>query len=124
MKKLSLSDRKFLAACKISTAVERFTDAAFLRACGVAVEPTFDAERMELAKRIAKHPAPLQLDGTCQALLSLGLPLTAENWMRLQFAGDPPAVGEVDGEVLAECPRWVRAFYDPDYDPEDEEEDI
>ena len=161
--KLSLFDRKFLAACKISTAIEPFTDATFLHACGIDTTLTpeefldankhrdisncrgcgvrtfeqhsaecqhraldgsradFEAQRMALANRIAQHSAPDELDGTCRLLLAAGIPVTAENWMNLQFAGRPPAVGEVDGEILAELPDFVRKVYDPDYEPDDDE---
>ena len=109
MKKLSLFDRKFLAACKISTAVDSFDDAKFLSACGIRTDPE-------------PAPAPDEIDETCEHLLAEGIPVTAENWMRLNFAGNPPAIGEVDGEILAELPRWVRAVYDPDFEPDEEED--
>lgn len=197
--KLSLFDRKFLATCKISTAVEPFTDAAFLHACGIDTKLTpeefqyankhrdfsncrgcgvrtydqhghdcphraldgsweaYEAMRLNVARKyaehIAKHFAPGELDGeieddsinnapsagecgepshttlegipvdgTVRQLQEAGIPVTAENWMRLQFAGRPPTVGEVDGEVLAELPRWVRKVYDPDFEEEEEED--
>jgi hypothetical protein len=108
MKKLSISDRKFLAACKISMTVEPFDDAKFLAACGVRVdEPSFAEQRLELARRIARHQAPIQLDGTCRLLLALGLPLTRENYLQLAFAGHPPEE-PLDGEIEAELPEQFR----------------
>jgi hypothetical protein len=64
----------------------------------------------------------IPVDGTVRALQKAGVPVTAEAWMNLQFAGRPPAVGQVDGEVLAMLPRWVRAVYDPNFEPADEED--
>jgi hypothetical protein len=64
----------------------------------------------------------IPVDGTVRQLQEAGVPVTAENWMRLQFAGHPPAVGEVDGEVLVDLPRWMRAVYDPNFEPTDEED--
>jgi len=83
-------------------------DRKFLSACGILADPE-------------PAPAPDEIDGTCDLLLAEGIPVTAENWMNLQFAGRPPAIGDVDGEVLAELPDWVRAVYDPDFEPEEEE---
>jgi hypothetical protein len=36
-------------------------DREFLKAVGVCAEPTFDEARLELAQRIAKHAAPIQV---------------------------------------------------------------
>jgi len=36
-------------------------DLDFLAAVGVSAEPTFEETRLELAKRIAKHQAPVQV---------------------------------------------------------------
>jgi hypothetical protein len=96
-------DVQFLKVIGISTATEPLTDAAFLRAVGIAADPE-------------PGPAPHEWDETCDWLREAGAPVTAESWMNLQFAGNPPAIGEVDGEILAELPRWVRAVYDPDYE--------
>lgn len=123
MNKLSISDRKFLAACKISTTVEPFTDETFLRACGISCEPTHDEIIMGLAQRIAQHTAPgIPEDDTVLWLRRAGVPVTAENWMQLQFMGNPPAIGEIDGEILADLPDFVRKVYDPDFEPDDEED--
>ena len=84
-------------------------DRRFLRALKIAVEPE-------------PKPAPDEIDETCQVLLEMGLPVNAESWMNLQFAGHPPAIGDVDGELLAELPRWIRAVYDPNFEPADEED--
>ncbi len=195
MKKLSLFDRKFLAVCKISAAVEPFSDMAFLHACGIDTRLTpeeflymnkhrdmtpcrgcgastydqhgqdcrhraldgsweaFEAMQKTVARNYAKHiaecgadeaeadaicdapsagwcgePSYTTLDGipvdeTVRMLQEAGVPVTAENWMNLQFAGHPPAVGEVDGEVLAMLPDFVRKVYDPDYEEDDEEDE-
>jgi hypothetical protein len=37
------------------------SDRPFLRSVGIRTEPTLDEDRLELAKRIAKHSAPIQL---------------------------------------------------------------
>jgi len=85
-------------------------DQVFLHACGILADPE-------------PTPAPDEIDETCRWLQQSGVPVTAENWMNLQFAGKPPNIGEVDGEILAELPRFVRAVYDPDFNPADDEED-
>jgi hypothetical protein len=36
-------------------------DRQFLASVGIAAEPTFDESRLELARRIAKHRAPIQM---------------------------------------------------------------
>jgi hypothetical protein len=126
---LSMYDRKFLEHIHVSVpAPIVYTDESFLRSVGVAPlnPPTaHEADISTCAARISKHDPPIHLDSTCQTLqeLELGLPLTAEDWMRLNFAGRPPAVGEVDGEILAELPDFVRKVYDPDYEPDDDEDD-
>ena len=84
-------------------------DLKFLRDCGIA------------APSITKHVPPSQWDDTCRMLVEAGVPVTAQNWMMLQFAGHPPAIGEVDGEILADLPDWVRAVYDPDFEPDEED---
>lgn len=83
-------------------------DRVFLRACGIVVEsPTFAEERMELARRIARHLAPgYRKDGTLETLEELGLPLTRENYLMLGFMGDPPE--ELDGEIEAMLPDGIR----------------
>jgi hypothetical protein len=52
-------------------------DRQFLKAVGVAAEPTFDESRLELAQRIAKHSAPIQVpvppDAARRALVRLAL---------------------------------------------------
>jgi len=80
-------------------------DRRFLQSVGIAIEP-------------APKPAPSEIDGTVRWLRRAGVPVTAENWMNLQFMGNPPAIGEVDGEILVDLPRWVRAVYDPDFEEE------
>jgi hypothetical protein len=80
-------------------------DRKFLKACGIAAEPTFDEQRMELARRIARHTAPpVQLsDGTLKLLEKFGIPATRENYLMLAFAGRPPQE-PLDGEIEAELP--------------------
>jgi hypothetical protein len=85
-------------------------DSDFLRECGIAD-----------AAPSAKHPEPHEIDDTCRWLMAAGVEVTAENWMTLNFAGHPPAIGEVDGEILADLPDWVRAVYDPDFEPDEED---
>ena len=63
-------------------------------------------------------PAPDEIDETCELLLAEGIPVTAENWMNLNFAWNPPTP-PFDGELLSELPRWVRRAYDEDEDEED-----
>ena len=43
------------------------------------------------------------LNGTEKMLQELGLPLTRENYLRLEFLGNPPE--ELDGELEAELPE-------------------
>jgi hypothetical protein len=45
-----------------------------------------------------------QFDGTEKILQELGLPLTRENYLRLEFAGNPPEE-PLDGEIEAELPE-------------------
>jgi len=52
-------------------------DCNFLRAVGISTEPTLDETRLELAHRIAKHTAPMQVpvapDAARLALVRLAL---------------------------------------------------
>jgi hypothetical protein len=129
------TDETFLAACGISRAptpeeilaANRHYDIAPCRTCGVksfeqhakscphgAPLPNgitaHDDDIQVCAERIAKHQAPLQLDGTCRLLLALGLPLTRENYLQLAFAGHPPE--ELDGEIEAELPEQFQTWDD------------
>jgi hypothetical protein len=125
-------DSKFLAGCGISSAptpeeflaANRHYDIAPCRKCGVnsfeqhaagcphgAPLPNHitahDEDIRKCAERIAKHQAPMQLDGTCRLLLAIGLPLTRENYLRLAFAGKPPEE-PLDGEIEAELPKELQ----------------
>jgi hypothetical protein len=111
MKNLSLYDKRFLSSIGVDAKHRRFTDELFLHSCAIAVD-------------LEPVPAPNEIDETCKMLLAAGVPVTSANWMNLQFAGHPPAIGKVEGEVLSMLPRWVRAVYDPGFEPdEDDEED-
>ncbi len=122
MKRFTKSDLSFLKSCGVETKGLRPARECRLE-CQQIFEPTFAEQRMELARRIAKHTPPgIPEDDTVLMLRKFGIPVTAENWMRSQFCGNPPAVGEVDGEILSELPRWVRKVYDPDFEEDDEDE--
>ena len=85
-----------------------------------------DRRFLKSLKVAVDEPKPTQrvsVDETVRLLRSNGIPVTPENWMRLQFAGNPPEIGEVDGEILSELPAWVREEYDLDFDENEEEED-
>jgi hypothetical protein len=74
----------------------------------VFVDSTQDKTIKALAKRIAKHRAPIQVvvtpfDGTSRILAAHGIPITRETYLQLAFAGHPPAE-PFDGELLAELP--------------------
>jgi len=102
--------------------MKRFTksDLQLLRNMGVSTKGMRAAREVRECVQIFEPPLPEPADETVRWLIRCGVPVTAENWMLLQFAGHPPAVGEVDGEILAELPRWVRSVYDPDYEPEED----
>jgi hypothetical protein len=53
------------------------------------------------------------MDETIRLLQATNIPVTAESWMRMQFAGNPPTP-PFDGELLAELPDWVRSAYGDD----------
>jgi hypothetical protein len=137
MKKFSLFDRKFLASYHIGPAdVRVFHDDAFRQSIGVAAEDgygsdtsqrlmdaflrplasppmhdetqvAYDAKIQALADRIAKHEAPIQLDGTQRLMVGLGLdPYDRSEYLRLAFMGSRPA--ELDGEIEAELPDGIR----------------
>jgi hypothetical protein len=59
--------------------VSTFTkdDRHFLASVGISVESTLDADRLALAQRIAKHPAPIQVpippDAARRALVRFAL---------------------------------------------------
>jgi hypothetical protein len=66
-----------------------------------------EAEIQACADRIAKHEAPIQLDGTQRLMVGLGLdPYDRSEYLRLAFMGHPPA--ELDGEVEAELSDGIR----------------
>jgi len=67
-------------------------DRQFLKAMGINADPTHHETRLALA----------QPDGTVRLLEKFGIPVTRENYLRLAFAGNPPA--ELDGEIEAELP--------------------
>jgi hypothetical protein len=73
-----------------------------------------EAEIQACADRIAQHTAPgIPEDDTVRWLRRAGVPVTAENWMQLQFMGNPPQ-RPLDGELLASLPDWVRQEYHPE----------
>lgn len=84
---------------------------------GISAERTHDGIIVALAQRIARHDAPgIPEDGTVMLLRQAGIPVTAENWLTLAFAGHPPTP-PFDGELAAELPDWVRrAFESDDYE--------
>ena len=91
-------------------------DLQLLKSMGISVEHTRDETMLALAQRIARHDAPgIPADGTVMLLRLAGIPVTAENWLRLAFAGDPPTP-PFDGELAAELPDWVRRAFDSDDD--------
>jgi hypothetical protein len=108
------------------------TDREFLKSVGIAAEPTFFEQRLALAKRIAKHAAPVQVkvdpeaarrqllrlaareirdaaqtDGTLRFLVEHRLPLTRRNYLVIAFFGHPPAE-PLGGEIEAELPWFLR----------------
>jgi hypothetical protein len=82
-------------------------DRQFLRSVGIAVEPALDESRLELARRIAKHRAPLQVpippDAVLEFLKQHNLPLNRETYFAVAYLGNPPQ--ELDAEAEAEIPR-------------------
>ncbi len=87
-------------------------DLRLLKSMGISAERTHDETMLALAQRIARHDAPgIPEDGTVRLLRMAGIPVTAENWLRLAFAGDPPTP-PFDGELAAELPDWVRRAFD------------
>jgi hypothetical protein len=62
---------------EIGTVAFSRTDREFLKSVGISSEPTFAESRLELAERIAKHQAPIQLpidpDAARLALVRLAL---------------------------------------------------
>jgi hypothetical protein len=54
-----------------------------------------------------RGPAFDEIDGTCELLMECGLPLTAENWLMLAFAGHPPEP-PYDEELFDVLPDWIR----------------
>lgn len=105
----SANDRAVGGECvtgrKADVAGKKKKARAFLQAS--KSDPGVDADRLALAQRIAKHQAPIQLDGTMRLLMQLGLPLTRENYLRLAFAGNPPEE-PLDGEIEAELPLGLQ----------------
>jgi hypothetical protein len=92
---------KELQDVKLMSPEEKAEARAFLQAS--KIDPGVDADHLALAQRIAKHPAPIQLDGTMRLLEKFGIPVTRENYLRLAFAGNPPQE-PLDGEIEAELP--------------------
>ena len=91
-------------------------DLRLLKSMGISVERTHSETMLELAQRIARHDAPgIPEDGTVMLLRLAGIPVTAENWLRLAFAGDLPTP-PFDGELAAGLPDWVRRAFDSDDD--------
>ena len=91
-------------------------DLRLLKAMGISAESTHDETTLALTQRIARHDAPgIPEDGTVTLLRLAEIPVTAENWLRLAFAGDPPTP-PFDGELAAELPDWVRRTFDSDDD--------
>ena len=91
-------------------------DLRLLKSMGISAKRTHDETMLALAQRIARHDAPgIPQDDTVTLLRLAGIPVTAENWLRLAFAGDPPTP-PFDGELAAELPDWVRRTFDSDDD--------
>jgi hypothetical protein len=125
--KLSLLDRKFLAACKISAEPLRYSDFSFLKACGV--DPTLTPEEYRdanmhrdispcrdcAATTFQQHAKTCRhrvaLGDTVQSMAALGIPITRENYLRLAFAGNPPTP-PFDGELAEALPDWVRRAFE------------
>ncbi|MGA7791397.1 MAG: hypothetical protein WCA19_00070 [Candidatus Acidiferrales bacterium] len=116
--KLSLSARKFLAACRISAERPRHSDEEFLHACGIDTTLTpeefrdankhrdFSDCRGCGARTFEQHTAECRhrtLDGTERLLNQFGIPATRENYLALAFDGKPPQE-PLDGEIEAELP--------------------
>ena len=91
-------------------------DLRLLKSMGISVERRHNETMLELAQRIARHDAPgIPEDGTVMLLRLAGIPVTAENWLTLAFAGDPPTP-PFEGELASELPDWVRRAFDSDED--------
>jgi hypothetical protein len=112
-------------------------DRRFLRAVGIAVdEPTSFEQRMELAKRIARHTAPAQVhvdpqaarlqlirlatrqimaaaqtDGTLRLMTERHISVTRHNYLMLAFMGNPP-LEPLPAEIEAELPWFLREHDD------------
>lgn len=91
MKKLSIFDCKFLAACHISVGRQHWSDELFLHACGVA----------PIRYRTS--------DGTQRLLDQFNIPQTRENYLNLAFAGNPPEE-PLDGEIEEMLPEEFRMW--------------
>ena len=91
-------------------------DMRLLKSMGISAERTHDETMLALAQRIARHGAPgIPEDGTVMLLRLAGIPVTAENWLLLAFAGHPPTP-PFDGELSSELPDWVRRAFGSDDD--------
>ena len=91
-------------------------DLRLLKSMGISAERTHDETMLALAERIARHEAPgIPEDGTVMLLRRAGIPVTAENWLMLAFAGDPPTP-PFDGELAAGLPDWIRRAFESDDD--------
>jgi hypothetical protein len=62
------------------------SDKKFLRSVGISTEPTFAEERLALAKRIAKHQAPLQVKLEPEAAKRQLIRLAVEKLLMAKFA--------------------------------------
>jgi hypothetical protein len=130
VKKLSIFDRKFLASCRVRVeGRRRWSDAIFLRSCGISTALTPEGYQAENTHRDINncrgcgahtfdqhaqncpHRAPdciEKLDGTQQLLVECGLdPYNRMDYLRLAFAGNPPKE-PLDGEIEAELPDGIR----------------
>lgn len=91
-------------------------DLRLLKSMGISAERTQGETFLTQAQRIARHDAPgIPEDSTMVMLRLAGIPITAENWLTLAFAGDPPTP-PFDGELAAELPDWVRRAFESDDD--------
>ena len=74
-------------------------DRKFLRAVGVKPE-RFPQTRAERGGRKDTE------DGVIKLMREAGVEITRENYLIVAFMGNPPA--EIDGEILAEIPEYLR----------------
>jgi hypothetical protein len=89
----------------------RFLKAVGIDVAGLRVDIIESPTAGECGEPSYTTPEGIPIDGTVQWLMRAGVPVTAENWLNLQWMGNPPKP-PYDGEFLADLPDWVRQALD------------